>query len=293
MTKTRNIVVATDFSPGSNAAVDRAVLLARADGAALRLLHAFDASAWHSLRGIFDPQRLTSVPPPDVRMRQQVIDLAASLATRTGLVVEACFSVGEADSAISAYVRAHDTSLLVIGSRAEPAMAGIGSTASRLVRSPSCPVLVVRSGQARPYDHVLCAVDMRGGSLRAAAAAVGLFPSAHHLLLCVLNPAQEYALAMDADVTAQSLIQRESMHTLAVRQLEQLAQELSPKTEYPVACQVLEDVPSRAIVERAAALPADCVVVGHHGQEGGTTPMLSSMAQHVLQHSARDVLVVP
>lgn len=64
MTMIRTIVAATDFSPGSHAAVERAVQPAEAHGASRRLLHAFDVSAWHSLKGVFDPQRLTMRPPP-------------------------------------------------------------------------------------------------------------------------------------------------------------------------------------------------------------------------------------
>lgn len=58
MTKIFSIVAATDFSPGSSAAVERAVQLAVAHGASLRLLHAFDVSAWYRLKAVFDPQRL-------------------------------------------------------------------------------------------------------------------------------------------------------------------------------------------------------------------------------------------
>ena len=41
MTAIRSYVAATDLSPGSNAAVERAVSLAATHGASLRLLHAF------------------------------------------------------------------------------------------------------------------------------------------------------------------------------------------------------------------------------------------------------------
>lgn len=293
MTRIRNIVVATDFSPGSNAAVNRAMLLAQAHGASLRLLHAFDVSAWHSLRGIFDPQRFTMDPPPDVQMRQHLSELATSLATQSGLQVEARYTVGEADSAIMAYVMAHETSLVVIGSRAEPGMMGLGSTASKVVRSPACPVLVVRLNESRPYDQVLCAVDMREGSMRAAAQTVALFPLAHHHLLCAVDPALQRALWMKNVATDETRVQRESMHAFAQQQLDKLAQELTSQAEHPVAAEVVDDVPAHAIIARAQGLPADCVAVGHHSQGTGVGRLLGSMAQHVLQHTSRDVLVVP
>lgn len=101
----RHILVATDFSPGAAAAIDRAVQLARAQGASLDLLHVFDIGAWHSLKGVFDAQRLTVDPPPDVATRQRVTDLAATLADQTGLSVEPHFAVGDAAEGIAARAR--------------------------------------------------------------------------------------------------------------------------------------------------------------------------------------------
>ena len=45
MTAIRSYVAATDFSPGSNAALERAVSLAATHGASLRLLHGFAVAA--------------------------------------------------------------------------------------------------------------------------------------------------------------------------------------------------------------------------------------------------------
>lgn len=292
MTMIRSIVAATDFSPGSDAAVERAAELARAHGASLCLLHAFDVSAWHSLRGVFDAQRLTMDPPSGVRMRQRLTELAAALATQTGIEVEACFSVGDADSTIDAYATAHTPSLVVIGSRAEPAMSGLGSTASKVLRSPTCPILIVRSAGARPYDKVLSAVDMREGSVRAAKAAISLFPAAHHHLLYAVELALDpWGISGIAKAQIPQIL--DSMHAQATRELQELAQSLSGLAAHPVAADVADDVPARAIVVRAAELPADCVVVGHHGEGAMSESPLGSMAQHVLHHTLRDVLVVP
>lgn len=293
MTTIRNIVVATDFSPGSEAAVRRAVLLAQAHGASLRLLHAFDVSAWHSLQGVFDPRRFTTEPPPDVNIREQLSEQAASLAVQSGLQVEARFTVGDADSAINAYVGSHETGLVVLGSRADPGMAGLGSTASKVVRAPTCPVLVVRMRDPRPYDKVLCAVDMRESSIHAAAQMVAWFPLAHHHLLCALDPALQRALWTHTVAKEETWVQRESIHVFVQQQLEKLAQELTREAEHPVAAEVVDDVPAHALIARARGLPADCVAVGHHGQGTGVGRLLGNMAQHVLQHAARDVLVVP
>lgn len=293
MTNIHSIAAATDFSPGSNAAVERAVQLAVTHGASLRLLHAFDVSAGHSLKGIFDPHRLSITAPPDVLMRQHLSDLADSLATQTGLRVETGFTVGHADSAISTYVAAHDVALVVMGSRAEPAMAGLGSTASAVLRSLACPVLIVRSGGARPYEKVLLAIDLREDSTRVAAGALSLFPAAEHHLLHAVDPALDRDVGTRAVANAQMGGPHESMYASAARQLGQLARDVMTRFDHQVVAEVLDDVPSRAIVERAATLRADCVAVGYHGRGASAERLLGSMVQQVLQHTLRDVLVVP
>lgn len=290
MTMIRTIVAATDFSPGSHAAVERAVQPAEAHGASRRLLHAFDVSAWHSLKGVFDPQRLTMRPPPDLRMQRRLSDLAA---TRTGLEVEARFSIGSAHSAINMYVTAHAPSLVVLGSRAEPAMPGLGSTALKVLRSPACPMLIVRSTKSRPCDKVLSAVDMRDGSVRAARAAIRLFPAAHQHLLHAVDPTLELALWMGDVAKEQIRLLHDSMYTKALRQLAQLAQELTREADHQVGAEVVGDVAAQAIVEHAAALPADCMAVGRHGEGTVAERVFGNMAQQVLHHGLRDVLVVP
>jgi len=292
MTTIRSVVAATDFSPASDAAVRRAVQLAGAHGAALCLLHAFDGGAWHDLKGVFDAKRLTADPPPEVRVQQRLADLAASLAAQTGLEVGVQFGLGPPAKVIEAYVGAHGGSIVVIGSRAEPTVSGLGSTALKVVRRPSCPVLIVRVAEDGPYDTVLSAVDLREGSVRAASLAVALFPAAHHHLLYALDAASGSAGWGGLDAEPLRVLQQ-SLHAQAEHDLQQLAQRLSAAARHPPVAVVADDVPARAILVGAANLGADCVVVGHHGQGTATDSYLGSMAQHVIYAALSDVLVVP
>ncbi|MDP2367120.1 universal stress protein [Rhodoferax sp.] len=293
MTTIRIIVAATDFSPGSDAAVQRAVQLARAHGASLRLLHTFDVGAWHSLKGVFAAQRFVTDPPPDVRVKQRLTELAQALAAQTGLKVEAHFSVGSADSAISAYVAGHETSLVVMGSRAQPEMPGLGSTALKVLRAPACPILIVRQAQGGPYQTLLCAIDLHAGSVRAATAAIALFPAARQHLVHAVHPAMEWALWLNHVAREQVPTLLQAMHAQALEKLDALARDLTRLAEHRVEAEVVHGVPALAIVERAASLGADCVAVGHHSQDALAGQLLGSMAQHLLHHSLSDVLVVP
>jgi len=293
MSDIRNIVVATDFSPGADAALEKAVQLAVLHGASLRLLHAFDVGAWHGLKGVFDAERLIASPPFDMRMRQRLSDLATDLSARNHLKVEANFSVGAAHSAVHAFVAAHAPSLVVMGSRSTPRMLGLGSTATKVLRAPGCPVLVVRGASGSRFETVLSGVDMREVSVRAARVAVQLFPDAHHHLLHAVDPTLELRLWMGQLDDEQIRLAHDSLYTTALQQIELLARELTVGAAHPVEADVVADAAARAILDRAVALSADCVVVGHHGEGSVAEHLLGSMAQQVLHHTLRDVLVVP
>lgn len=292
MTHIHRILAATDFSAGAHIAVERAVQIAQAHGASIDLLHAFDVSAWHGLKGIFDVPNLTIDPPADVQARQQLMSLAASLATQTSLKIEACFGEGSAAQVIGARVKSHGVSLVVLGAHSEPDVAGLGSTALKIARDPPCPVLIARCGECHSYQKVLTAVDMSDTSLHTLKVATQLFPAAHHHVLFAIRPRWNTLPGLAAGSKAQLGTFYDAMRGQAARQLEGLVNKFKGQLTYPVIQEIVDDIPARAIPDRAKSLPADCVAVGHHGQGSGVKSDLGSMAQIVLHHTERDVLVV-
>lgn len=290
----RHIVVATDFSKTSVAAVERAAQLAVMHGAALCLLHASDKNARREWKSVLDSQRKASrQASADQHLRQRLADAAASLARQLPVEVTTHYEAGPAARVIAAYARAHAGSLVVVGSRADPELAGLGSTASKVVRMPAAPTLIVRATQRRPYKTILSAVDLREGSMRAVSAAVDLFPQAHHHLLYVLEPVLP-STPWATEQTEEELRARYAvLRTQAGLDLSALARQLSARTAHRVRAVVADDVPARAILVAAANMGADCVVVGHHGHGPATDSALGSMAQHVIHSALSDVLVVP
>ena len=280
----RHIVVATDFSKTSAAAVERAAQLAVQHGAALCLLHACDDDARH--------QRQAGMPAP-AKARQRLADIATALAGRLGIEVTTHCAAGAPTQVIAAFARAHAGALLVVGSRADPALAGLGSTAAEVVRMPMAPTLVVRASKRRPYRTILSAVALRVGSLRAVAVAVVLFARARHHLLYVLDPVLPIAPGAGELAEEQALAQYQALRIQADLDLQALARQLSARSAHAVRAVVADDVPARAILVAAANLGADCVVVGHHGHGPAIDVELGSVAQHVIHSALSDVLVVP
>lgn len=289
------VVVCTDFTTGSDAAVERGLRLAQEHHAALDLLHAFDAGMLRRLGAVFDARRLTGDVPPDVRLCEQLTLAAKRLGERSGLAVQPCFGVGEPAAALESHVRQHHPAVAVLAHRADPGTPGVGSTLMRVLRGVSCPILVVRAraepaGPCAAYQRVLCALDLREVATRAAATALGLFPRAAHRLVTVVDPRWERALWPQGEAAAE--VARPPLRDEADRRLQALAAQLPRSADSMLAAEVHDGVPARVLVEQAAAWPADCIVVGRHGQGVLAERWLGSTTLDLIHHGACDVLVV-
>lgn len=289
-----NVVVATDFSSTSVAALERGAHLAGHLGASLCLLHACDETRRPAAGRGPGAKRQAVVGPTTVQQaRQALTATAASLAQRLSVEVTPYCEVGSPSSVIEAYVKAHPRSLVVVGSRADLDLDGLGSTASEVVHMPAAPALIVRALEPLPYGVIVSAVDLRAGSVRAASLAVEMFRQAHHHLLYALDPVLPTAGLDGEEAEEQLRSAYDAMKAKVELGCRELARQLSTSTVHPVRAVVADDVPERAILVAAANLGANCVVVGHHGEGPATNSALGSMAEHIVHSALSDVLVVP
>ena len=141
-----NILIATDFSEPSEAALAYGRELARTFGARMHVLHvteeaiaAVGVASWPpnlpKLQAEIDEQawhRLNAILVPEDRARRDV-----------RAIVRHSWSIA---TAIVDYARREQIDLIVVGThgRRGPSRALIGSVAERVVRTAPCPVLAVR-----------------------------------------------------------------------------------------------------------------------------------------------------
>ncbi len=136
------ILVPTDFSDTSDAALAYATSLATAFSASLHLVHVFeDPFTSGSLASeVYAPI------PPDVRT-QVLADLQGRLDARLpagGGTTE--ILTGTTAKAVTDYAREKQMDLIVMGTHGRGGMAHLllGSVAERVVRTAPCPVMTVR-----------------------------------------------------------------------------------------------------------------------------------------------------
>ena len=142
----KQILVATDFSDASDAALEHGRALARTFGASLHLLHVTENLFLRSVPT--DPHLLKAATARHLAERLTADDRAS---LRAIAAVETADNPAEA---IVEYAKTHAIDLVVMGTHGRGGMAWLlaGSVAEKVVRTAPCPVLTVRHPQ---HDFVV------------------------------------------------------------------------------------------------------------------------------------------
>jgi nucleotide-binding universal stress UspA family protein len=142
--KSKNILVPIDFSEESKKAIHYALPLAKQLGATITLLHVTEPISFPAdygygpvVRQIPDKAAMKKAKARLKGLGQKMIG-SASLGETIVLSGDACFEITEA-------ARALEADLIIIGSHGcDGATSTVGSTAEKVFRHATCPVLVVR-----------------------------------------------------------------------------------------------------------------------------------------------------
>jgi nucleotide-binding universal stress UspA family protein len=133
----KNVLVATDFSPPSDAALAYGRALARTFGASLHLLHVVEN---YFLRPTASAPYM--IQEAKTRMLDgQLTDEDRQLGARAVLEIS-----DEPADTITDYAKAHNIDLIVMGTHSRRGLERllVGSVAEHVIRTAPCPVLTVR-----------------------------------------------------------------------------------------------------------------------------------------------------
>lgn len=146
----RRIVACTDFSPTATLALDRAVLLAKSEGATLDVVHV-DYPVW--LQPVHVQYDLQRIPGPDYQEQYRAA-MRDRLATHlTDIAPDApedwkthVLEDVRASDAISKFVKEVQADLIVLGTAGRSGLNALllGTTAERLIYRSECSVLAVK-----------------------------------------------------------------------------------------------------------------------------------------------------
>jgi universal stress protein A len=144
--KIRKVMMASDFSPASRAAFQRAVALARANRATLLVMHAVTMPP-PTLGGEYiPPQTWERIDRAARASAQKHVATLVAKARRAGVRAAGLVLSGSPYDVIVRAARSRRADVLVLGTHGRTGLPRLllGSVASRVLATAPCPVLTVR-----------------------------------------------------------------------------------------------------------------------------------------------------
>jgi nucleotide-binding universal stress UspA family protein len=280
------ILVPTDFSKPSEAALAYARRLADSIGAVLHVLHVVDNQFLRAV--LADPRDYEAAALRQMQDRVPAEDRGATAV----LAVERS---DEPAAEITSYARIHDIELIVMGTHGRGRMANLllGSVAEKVARTASCPVLTLREAPRAvgpnglrilvPTDFSASADAALGVARRLAAKARGTVRLLHVVEYPAVSPTFGSELIPEPSLEEQAATPR--VH-LSQRML------VDHRSRVTIDSDVLFGPTGAMITAYARDNGFDLIVMGTRGRGGLAHLLLGSVAESVIRTAPCPVLTV-
>jgi nucleotide-binding universal stress UspA family protein len=296
--KIETVLIGTSLTEASDEVVRTGLKVARAARARVVLAHAYSLQTAYGGAPFVPEVSMGEVMEAE---RQALRRLMTNQADRVGLKAEELAGMllepGPAHQMIMAAARRKGVDLIVVGATESPLLSKLfGSTADRVVRKATCPVLVVRREMPIPPARVLFPVDLSFLSAEAfreglnAVAVLSQDVDASTNLpeleaLYVVTELDRHLFATEETPSQAEEHCREEMRRFLDRHAAGSPLKVAPR----IAAGYVED----EILLRVHDWEPTLVVIGTHGRGGFERFLLGSVAARVIRDGGVNVLVVP
>jgi nucleotide-binding universal stress UspA family protein len=276
------LLVATDGSVQSDAAVRMAHLLSRASGQTVRVLAVVQAAPVP----LDDPGL---VPPPleldDERKREMLDTVTAQIAGVAGPDANWPIEIvhGHPPRTIVRFARAYAAPLIVLGlGRHRMLDRLIGSeTAVQVLRLTTIPVLAVPPGCESLPRRAVAAVDFSELSVAAVRTALGVLEAGASFQLVHVNTGTD------------DLVDERPDASRLERAWDDIVRQIGAPEDVRLRTLTLSGAPGRELLSFARGSRADLIVAGTHGRGIMQRLVLGSVATQLLRGAECSVLVTP
>ncbi|MDP4033989.1 MAG: universal stress protein [Pseudorhodobacter sp.] len=281
----KSMLLATDLSQRSVAALDRALLLAQGAPERIGFLHVIDSDV--SIALTYGEESAT--PPA---MAELLDARLAPAAPRPDILIRR----GDPYEAILAAAETRGDELIVMGlPRPRRFLDRLrGTTLERVIRASTRPVLSVRTPAKRRYGHVMIATDLSRTSALALTSArrLGLLDGARvtviHAHWSMVPRVVGNGAMTTEDMKRDTAVER----VAALKDLRTFLRGLATD-QRQMESLVVMGTPQSALPAAVADLRPDLVVMGTRGRSGAIRLALGSVAEDLMAQISVDVLAVP
>ena len=142
MTPLKSVMVATDFSPLSEKAIDYAVMIAKQFGAKILIMHVLDPITVTTTDALMFSDNSEALR----KMAEEMMKNLADILKEKGVSIETALLKGAAASEIISKAAQAGVDVIIMGTHGRKGIEHLilGSVAEKVVRSATCPVMVVR-----------------------------------------------------------------------------------------------------------------------------------------------------
>jgi nucleotide-binding universal stress UspA family protein len=281
----KTIVAATDFSPRSVIAVNKAAAIAKLIGARLTLVRVISPQSFFG--------RLFSRNNVESELAESKERLAKMLAD-TGVQGEAIALEGAPSEVIMKTAKEQNAAFIALGDHGEFHLADLllGATSRHTIELSDLPILVVKTDNPIPYKRALIATDFLESSAKAAKFTAETFSETELVVFnAYLTPSDIAASRYDA-VTDEISSMLEAMRGEAIAKLNEFVKSLSLGDREVKTIARSSASPSDMIVETSKSERCDLLVMGTKSIESFLPMIIGSSAESALRRSEIDMLVL-
>jgi universal stress protein E len=280
------ILCATDLLPKSEAAIDRAGILADSLAAPVTVLHAVPPDA-----------------PGGATLEQRVRRAESRLAARTSAPAwrpvsqpQITVRCGHPARVVLDVAYRQMAGLVVLGPHRGDALADAvsGTITEKILGAAACPVLIVREGAEGPYRHVLVALDgtPHGRDIVRVLESLALTRDSRATIVHAHEPLYAGMMNIMGVGAEAASAYVDSSRAQAAAHLEQMVRKHSEDPRrFEMA--VVDQPPAAAILGAIDAVKADLVILGTRGHGRFRRALLGSSSTDVMRAARCDVLLVP
>ena len=291
----KRILVATDFSEHSHAAILKAIDLAKKCKAKITLVHVAKKSLLEKVMARTVPllgKALITSEENALALFKKIVPHYSKEKIKIKHVI---LSGEQPAQKILKYSKDHKIDLLIIGTHGKYSIHDwyVGTTAEYISRMTTVPVLIVKNAIQKSYQKILVPLDFSNASKNALLFAYALFPKSNLKLLHVADQDFEELLKNKKEIASNKIkLMRKSILLFLSQKMKDFIKKCNKKFA-KLTLNIQFGYPGVAIIKEAKQSHQDLVVMGTEGHSQRHYLFMGRTASRVLIETDKDLLLVP